>query len=48
MAKDLMKYLETAKPQAFDPRPYYGQEEDSLTIHFGKAESYGKREWMPC
>src|SRR5205807_8866713 len=43
MAKDLMKYLETAKPGAFRPRPYYGPEEDSLTFYFDKAESYGKR-----
>ena len=39
----LMKYLETAKPQAFEPRPYYGPKEDSLTFYFDKAESYGKR-----
>ncbi len=43
MAKDLMKYLETAKPRGFEPRPYYGSEEDSLTFYFDKAESYGKR-----
>ena len=43
MAKDLMKYLETAKPQPVQPRPYYGPEEDSLTFYFDKAESYGKR-----
>ena len=43
MAKDLMKYLETAKPKGFEPRPYYGSEEDCLTFYFDKAESYGKR-----
>jgi hypothetical protein len=43
MAKDLMKYLETKKPRAFKPRPYYGHEEDSLTFYFDKAESYGRR-----
>jgi hypothetical protein len=43
MAKDLMKFLETAKPKGFEPRPYYGPEEDSLTFYFAKAESYGKR-----
>ena len=43
MAKDLMKYLETARPRSFEPRPYYGPEEDSLTFYFHKAESYGKR-----
>jgi hypothetical protein len=43
MAKDLMQYLETAKPRAYKLRPYYGPEEDSLTFYFDKAESYGKR-----
>ncbi len=43
MAKDLMKYLEAAKPRGFQPRPYYGPEEDCLTFYFSKAESYGKR-----
>ncbi len=43
MAKDLMSYLETAKPKGFKPRPYYGLEEDCLTFYFDKAESYGKR-----
>jgi hypothetical protein len=43
MAKDLMKYLETAKPKGFEPRPYFGPEEDSLTFYFDNAESYGKR-----
>src|SRR5260221_542789 len=43
MAKDLMKYLETAKPIGFEPRPYYGAEEDSLTFYFDGAESYAKR-----
>lgn len=43
MAKDLMKHLETAKPRGFEPRPYYGPEEDSLTFYFDTAESYGKR-----
>jgi hypothetical protein len=43
MAKDLMKHLETAKLGRFEPRPYYGPEEDSLTFYFDKAESYGKR-----
>jgi hypothetical protein len=43
MAKDLMKFLETAKPRGFEPRPYFGPDEDSLTFYFDKAESYGKR-----
>jgi hypothetical protein len=43
MAKDLMKFLETAKPKGFEPRPYFGPEEDSLTFYFDNAESYGKR-----
>ena len=43
MAADLMKYLETTKPAGFEPRPYYGSEEDSLTFYFDNAESYGKR-----
>jgi hypothetical protein len=43
MAKDLMKYLEQTKPRGFDPRPYYGPEEDSLTFYFKNTESYGKR-----
>ncbi|MFO0969766.1 MAG: hypothetical protein U0793_29775 [Gemmataceae bacterium] len=43
MAKDLMRYLETAKPAGFEARPYYGAEEDSLTFYFNKTESYGKR-----
>ena len=43
MAKDLMKFLETAKPKGFEPRPYFGPEEDSLTFYFDSTESYGKR-----
>ncbi len=43
MAKDLMTYLETTNPSGFEPRPYYGSEEDSLTFYFNNAESYGKR-----
>lgn len=43
MAKDLMKFLETAKPKGFEPRPYFGPDEDSLTFYFENAESYGKR-----
>jgi hypothetical protein len=43
MAKDLMKHIETTKPIGFQPRPFYGADEDSLTYYFGKAESYGKR-----
>ena len=43
MAKDLMKYLETKKPRGFLRRPYYGQEEDSLTFYFDNAESYARR-----
>lgn len=43
MAKDLMKFLETTKPKGFEPRPYFGPEEDSLTFYFDNAESYGKR-----
>jgi hypothetical protein len=43
MAKDLMKFLETAKPKGFEPRPYFGPHEDSLTFYFHNAESYGKR-----
>jgi hypothetical protein len=43
MAKDLMKFLETTKPKRFEPHPYYGPEEDSLTFYFDDAESYGKR-----
>jgi hypothetical protein len=43
MAKDLMKFLETAKPKGFEPRPYFGPDEDSLTFNFDDAESYGKR-----
>jgi hypothetical protein len=43
MAKDLMKFLETAKPKGFEPRPYFGPDEDSLTFYFDNAESYGKR-----
>jgi hypothetical protein len=43
MAKDLIKFLETAEPKGFEPRPYFGPEEDSLTFYFDNAESYGKR-----
>src|SRR5262245_36009793 len=43
MAKDLTKYLETAKSVGFQPRPYYGADEDCLTFYFDNAESYGKR-----
>src|SRR5437764_10757209 len=43
MAKNLTKFLETAKPTVFEPRPYYGSEEDCLTFYFDNAESYGKR-----
>src|SRR5947207_1600700 len=43
MAKDLMKFLETTKPKGFEPRPYFGPAEDSLTFYFDNAESYGKR-----
>lgn len=43
MAKDLMKYLDVAKPKAFKALPYYGADEDSLIFYFSKAESYGKR-----
>jgi hypothetical protein len=43
MAKDLMKFLETAKPKGFESRPYFGPDEDSLTFYFDDAESYGKR-----
>ena len=43
MAKELMKFLETAKPKGFEPRPFFGPEEDSLTFYFEGAESYGKR-----
>jgi hypothetical protein len=43
MAKDLMKYLETARPRGFEAHPYYGAEEDSLTFYFAKAESYSER-----
>jgi len=38
-----MKLLETTKPEGFEPRPYFGPEEDSLTFYFDNAESYGKR-----
>ena len=38
-----MKFLETTKPKGFEPRPYFGPEEDSLTFYFDNAESYGKR-----
>jgi hypothetical protein len=43
MAKDLSKFLETAKPRGFSPRPYYGHEEDSLTFYFDRAASYARR-----
>ncbi len=43
MAEELMKYLETAKPLGFEPRPYYGHEEDCLTFFFDNAESYARR-----
>jgi hypothetical protein len=43
MAKSLMKFLETAKTKGFEPRPYFGPQEDSLTFYFDNAESYGKR-----
>lgn len=43
MAKDLIKFLETAKPKGFEPRPYFTSDEDSLTFYFDNAESYGKR-----
>jgi hypothetical protein len=39
----MMKYLETAEPKGFEPRPYFGPEEDSLTFYFDNTESYGKR-----
>ncbi len=41
--KKLDTLLETAKPSGFEPRPYYGHEEDSLTFYFASSESYGKR-----
>ena len=43
MAKELMTLLETTKPRGFEPRPYFGPEEDSLTFYFKNTESYGKR-----
>ena len=43
MAKELMKLLESAKPRGFQPRPYYGSREDSLTYYFDDAESYARR-----
>jgi hypothetical protein len=43
MAAELMKYLEKARPKGFQPRPYYGPEEDCLTFYFDNAESYAKR-----
>ena len=43
MAANLMKYLEKARPEGFEPRPYYGHEEDCLTFYFDKAESYARR-----
>lgn len=43
MAKDVMKYLVRKKPRGFQPRPYYGSEEDSLTYYFNNAESYARR-----
>jgi len=43
MAKDLMTYLERKKPRKFQPRPYYGRDEDSLTFYFNNAESYARR-----
>ena len=43
MAASLMKYLEKARPRGFKPRPYYGQEEDSLTFYFDNAESFARR-----
>src|SRR4051794_30679429 len=43
MAAKLSKFLEAAKPHGFEPRPYYGSKEDSLTFYFDNAESYGKR-----
>lgn len=43
MADELMHYLESTQPQGFEPRPYYGAEEDSLTFYFDPAESYARR-----
>ena len=43
MAESLMKYLDKARPQGFEPRAYYGHEEDCLTFYFDNAESYAKR-----
>jgi len=43
MAANLMKYLERARPKCFEPRPYYGHEEDCLTFYFDNAESYARR-----
>lgn len=43
MAANLMKHLEKARPKGFEPRPYYGPHEDSLTFYFDNAESYGRR-----
>jgi len=43
MAADLMKFLETQTPLGFEPRPYYGHDEDCLTFYFHNAESYGRR-----
>src|SRR5439155_11625972 len=43
MAAKLMKHLERARPKGFEPRPYYGHEEDCLTFYFDNAESYARR-----
>src|SRR5947207_13679089 len=43
MAESLMKYLDKGRPKGFEPRPYYGHEEDWLTFYFDNAESYAKR-----
>ena len=31
------------KPLGFEPRPYYGPDEDCLTFYFDNAESYARR-----
>jgi hypothetical protein len=43
MAADLMKHLEKTEPAGFEPRPYYGHDEDCLTFYFDNAESYARR-----
>jgi hypothetical protein len=43
MAANSTKRLENAQPKGFQPRPYYGPVEDSLTFNFDNAESYARR-----